>query len=406
MNSTAQFIPNVSVVTSHGRQELSGSQNERLIDLLARYGVPWSAISAYLVPRAGGDPQLQPCLDRTLGELNEFSDVLVYFNRNVNPFIFSIAGFSTIPSATPEQGTEYLYQRLDNAKGTADTFLKRLDPGECKAVIAERVAEAVRQTVPKGSKLVVGVSGGGDSNALLDGLSRIDDHDLELHPVIIMGIPDWDAGVPRAIELCRSYELDLTVLQEEEVKALLRLPADSLSLIDRFEREFKGDDFEFLGTLLIRLALSKRAKALGTPYICTGLNLEDVLCEGMFRLATGLKPAPIPKRTIGDTELIFPLWLCPKRIIDGCFPKYSLDNYNARYPCASLGRNLYYSLIYAMQSQFPGFVEQFAHGLSELSQSEPVVEYSLDEQLGFHVERAIPFPVRHKFERMIAGATS
>jgi tRNA(Ile)-lysidine synthase TilS/MesJ len=406
MDPLSQLPPTVSVVTSHGRQELTGGADERVLDLLARHGVPWSAVSAYLVPRSGGEPELRACLEQRLGELSDASEVLIYFNRNVNPFMFSLGGFTTIDSATPgPQGTEYLYQRLDNEHGTAEAFLKKLDPDECKAVIAERVVETILEAIPAGSKLVIGVSGGGDSNALLHGLSQLTEHGLELHPVIIMGIPDWDAGVPRALELCDSYGLELTIMQENEVKALLHIPEEPLSLIHRFEREFKGDDFEFLGTLLIRLALAKRARELETRFICTGLNLEDVLCEGLFRVSSGLKPASIPTRTIGETTLVVPLWLCPKRIIDGCFPKLSLDNYEARYPCVSLGRNLYYSVVYAMQSQFPGFVEQLAHGMSEASLRDPVT-YTLDEQLGFHVERMVPFPARRKFERMTGAAVA
>jgi hypothetical protein len=80
----------------------------------------------------------------------------------------------------------------------------------------------------------------------------------------------------------------------------------------------------------------------------------------------------------------------------------SLENYESRYPCFSLGRNLYYSLIYAMQSQFPGCVEPLAQGLSALGSRDPV-HYERDEQLGFHVERFVPFPLRQKFRRMLGA---
>lgn len=404
MEVPATIAPRVSVVTAHGRQPLSGAADERLIDLLTRHGVPWSAVSIYAIPAGGGDSRLRACLDQRLGELDDVAEILLYFNRNVNPFAFSLGRFKTVDSAEPSQeATEYFYQRLDNDQGSAEAFLKKLSPEECRTVIADRVGEAVRDALPPGSDLVVGVSGGGDSNALLYGLSRLRDHGLTVHPLIVKGIPDWDAGVPRARELCDSYGLDLTVMDEDDVKELVGIPTDSVALIDRFEREFKGDDFEFLGTLLIRLALARRAREIGTSYICTGLNLEDVLCEGMFRISAGLKPAPIPAREIGDVTLVMPLWLCPKRIIDGCFPKFSRENYDARYPCFSLGRNLYYSVVYAMQSQFPGFPEQLARGLSESSRDDPVA-YVLDEQLGFHVERFVPFPLRRKFEKMLGGA--
>jgi tRNA(Ile)-lysidine synthase TilS/MesJ len=395
--------PTVWLVTSHGRQRLESTGDERLIDVLNRYGVPWSGISTYVVPRPHGEARLSPCLDVVLRDFAAASEILLYFNRNVNPFLFALGGFQVVDSADPRrEATEYFYQRLDNARSSSEIFLKKLSPEECRAVIAERVAETVRSVLPPGADLVVGVSGGGDSNALLHGLSQIRDHGLVVHPVIIKGIPDWDAGVPRARELCDSYQLELSVMEEPEVKELLGIPRDSASLIDRFQSVFPGDDFEFLGTLLIRLALFKHAGAIGTRFVCTGLNLEDIVCEAMFRISTGLRPAAFPARVIGDNTLVLPLWLCPKRIIDGCFPSFSLANYDARYPCFSLGRNLYYSVVYSMQSHFPGFLEQLARGLSEVSRDNPVT-YTFDEQLGFHVERFVPFPLRRSFQRLLAS---
>jgi hypothetical protein len=292
---------------------------------------------------------------------------------------------------------------LDNSASAADAFLKKLSPTECRSIIAQRVAETVNEHLPRGSHLVVGVSGGGDSNSLLHGLMQMD-HGLVVHGVIIKGIPDWDHGVPRAHELCQRYGIELTVMEEHEVKALVGMPEDDVALIDRFEREFRDDDFEFLGTLLIRLALVQRAGEVGASFICTGLNLEDVMCESLFRLASGLTPAGFPVRDIGDMTLVLPLWLCPKRIIDGCFPTYSRENYEARYPCFSLGRNLYYSVVFATQSQFPGYLEQLARGLSQQSLANPV-SYVLDSELGLHVERFVPFPLRNRFKRML-GTTA
>lgn len=393
--------PTVSVVTSHGRQELPVGPDDRLVDVLKRAGVPWSAVSAYAVPRSGGEAVGIPSLDGRLADFSGAAEVLLYFNRNVNPFLFSHDQFVTAASDHPgEEATEYLYQDLRNERGDVETVLKKLSPQECRQIIADRVADTVREHVPAGSTLVVGISGGGDSNALLHGLSLVKDH-VSLDLVILKGLPDWDAGVPRALELCASYGLDLTVVEAEEVKTLLGIPVDDpISLVDRFEREFPGDDFEFLGTLLIRLALADRARSVGTRYICTGLNLEDVLCEALFRVSSGLRPAPFPVRDIDDVTLVTPLWLCPKRIIDGCFPKHSRDNYDARYPCFSLGRNLYYSVVYTLQSTFPGYVEQLARGLSELSLADPV-EYTPHPQLGFPVERSVPFPLVRRFQRML-----
>lgn len=397
------YCPEVSVVTAHGRQTLLSNPEDRLIDVLKKNSVPWSAVSIYQYKE--GDEAMQLCsgLEKTLTEF-ESDHLLLYFNRNVNPFKFLPEKFKIIKSTSQDnESTEYIYQDYNNDQSTAQSYLKKLSPEECQSIIAARVAETIKDNIPQGVDLVVGVSGGGDSNALLHGLSLIRNY-INVHPVIIMGIPDWDKGVPRAQQLCEKYRLNLRIIKEDEVKILLGIPADGESLIDRFERTFQGDDFEFLGTLLIRLALTSQARQLGTHWISTGLNLEDVLCENFYRLSTSLKPASCPVREIGDMKLIMPLWMCPKRIIDGCFPKYSLDNYEARYPCFSLGRNLYYSIVYNLQSSFPGFLEQLAHGLFLLASNDPVV-YHLDEQLGFYVERMVPLALRHKFQSMLKDSS-
>jgi tRNA(Ile)-lysidine synthase TilS/MesJ len=397
----ATRYPTVSVVTAHGRQQLAADPDDSVFEVLTRNQVPWSGVSIYLRLYGEEAPVLRPCLDSRLSEMPEVDEVLLYFNRNVNPFKFALEGYALVHAASGgSAGTEYFYQRMDNERSECDVYLKQLDPEECRQVVADRVADVVHAQLPDGAPLVIGVSGGGDSNALLHGLTRLPDVRDRLHPIIIKGIPDWDLGVPRAQALCDDYGLQLTIIEEPDVKALLGMSDDGVPLVDRFEREFVGDDFEFLGTLLIRLALSGHARTLGTEFICTGLNLEDVVCENLFRISTGLKPAGTPVRRIGDVSLLMPLWLCPKRIIDGCFPKYSLDNYEARYPCFSLGRNLYYSVVYSMQSQFPGFIEQLAQGFSTAASENPV-EYTYDEQLGFHVERLVPLALRRKFQKMV-----
>lgn len=401
---TDMIAPEVVMVTSHGKQVLPVQRGERLIDVLARHGVPWSALSIYVVPAAGGSPRITPCLDQVLHEYREASQILLYFNRNVNPFKFSVSDFTVVEGEGGE-ATEYIYQDLQSDADEAKTYLKKLSPDECRSIIAARVREMITEAIPESeANIVVGVSGGGDSNAMLHGLTQLDLPGITITPVILMGIPDWDNGVPRAKELCEKYDLPLTVITEPEVRSLLGMDDDGVPLIERFERTFRGDDFEFMGTLLIRLALSRKAKELGTPYIATGLNLEDVLCEALYRTSAGMQVAGLPSRAIGDTTLLFPLWLCPKRIIDGCFPKYSLDNYDARYPCFSLGRNLYYSMVYTLQSSFPGMCERLAQGFAEMSREDRVT-YTFNEQLGFHTERGVPLPLVMAFKKMLGGAT-
>jgi len=151
----------VYVVTAHGRQSLNSYKDECVLDILNRHNVPWSGVSIYAVLRSGGPPQLYSCLDRSLADMKEeVSEILVYFNRNVNPFLFSFNQFKTVESGTPSGSmTEYFYQLLDNSHSSAEVVLKKLSPEECKSIISDHVSRTVRAFLPPGSDLVVGVSG-------------------------------------------------------------------------------------------------------------------------------------------------------------------------------------------------------------------------------------------------------
>lgn len=400
MSIVRERKPAVFAVTAHGRQELEYQVGETLLEILRKNWIPWSSVSVYYKDELQGAEVITPALDTPLVS-SKSGAYMIYFNRNVNLFKFGLADYSVAPAEGDEiAATEYFYQNFDNEKSEVTTVLKKLSPDLCRQLVAERVGE-VLAAIPKGSKIVVGVSGGGDSNALLYGMSiAAKQYDLDIHPVIIKGIPEWDEGVPRAQELSKKYGLPLHIVEDSNVREIFGVPSSGASLMERFEKEFQGDDFEYFATLIIRVVLSSLARKIGANNICTGANLEDVTSDALFRVINGWTPAPLPVRQIGDQTLVMPLWLCPKKIIDGCFPKYSLENYEMRYPCMSLGRSLYYGLTFNLQSNFPGIVERFIQGAASLAASDPT-RYHRHEQLGFEVERQIPLPLLAKFERML-----
>ncbi|MBW8308159.1 MAG: hypothetical protein K0M45_00705 [Candidatus Paracaedibacteraceae bacterium] len=388
-------ISKVLLITSHGKIPLSHSYEHRVIDCLTENHIPWSSVTLYKHFNDSNYSEIFPCLDVKLSEIPENQEVHAYYNRNIDPNFFINRQLNVIPSREEKPSSEFIYKDYESASG--GVFLKKLTPEECQECIISSVSETLDKYLI-GDSVIVGVSGGGDSNALLNALSNYKSKSIKIYPVILKGIPDWDEGVPRAQELCRKYNLELKIIEPEEVKKILGTSQEDL--VSSFEKHFPGDDFEFLGTLMIRLSLLEEARRLGVKNILLGLNLDDLLAEHLYRISNGKIPLPTPTREFENAIFIYPLWQSPKKIIDGCFPKFSLENYNVRYPGVSLGRNLFYQLAYTIQSQFPGIAEKLVAGCSHVSQAMSV-KFNKDSEFGFEVLGDIPLPVRNKFTKFL-----
>lgn len=78
--------------------------------------------------------------------------------------------------------------------------------------------------------------------------------------------------------------------------------------------------------------MSSVARAEIANLVVTGMNLEDVLAEYFYKVMRWELPSPFPKMLKDSNNFCYTLYRCSKRIIDSCYPKFSLDNYLAHYP--------------------------------------------------------------------------
>ncbi len=390
---------NISIVTNHEKRDLSFDKDDTIINVLIRNSIPWSAVTCYLsIPN---EPLvLFTGLASSISMLPEECELIFFYQRNIDPFKVSLLdSLNNIKQESNVIGSEYIYQDFNNSNSSLTSYLKKLSPSECKQIVKECIYKFIESNIPPNAKIVVGISGGGDSNALLHGLCSFDKFKIEVIPVIIKGCIDWDMGVPRAVELCHSYDLPLRVVNEEHVAKLLGFEDLTNDFVGLFEKQFPGDDFEFLGTMIITMVLNSIADEIGTSFKCTGLNLEDLLAD-CFNAQINNKPIPqLPIRLVGNKKLIFPLWLCPKKIIDGCFPKYSKANYDNRYPCVSLGRTLFYQMTYSFQSQYPGCCERLLQSYSQISNLYQRNQY-FDDELKVWTSEPIPLPLKHRILKL------
>lgn len=391
--------------TAQGQYELTGIPDWTIADLCWHYKIPVQSVSFYGSSSSTSDLELIVGQLQTLNDIEKkYSKLFIQPDRNIN---FSVLAKKDIKFHKPCKASfsaEYRFQNQID-EGTVD--LVGMSVGECRSFVFKEVRsflDAHPEIVESGSPIVMGISGGGDSNTFLDAFTQCKDIDKSrLVPVMMLGVPDWDLGKNRAIELCESYGLDLRFVEAETVTKLLGKKEGSDWVTD-FEKYFPDADLEVLGTLCIRLSLQHVANELGGKYICTGLNLEDLLADSLFNIARGKMPVPFPLRKVNDsTELMYPLYRVPKKILDGCNPKYSLSNYQDRYPSMNYGRGVSYYLAQMVHNIAPSSEFDLLDGFAEISKQN--TNYlNIDEDLGLPVLEPVPLKLRKQWKDFIGNS--
>lgn len=364
--------------TNHGSYRLpADDQPETVRSVLTRYGVPLSSVWTYVVePHTedtdrGNSRQAHfiPSTTPIDAPWLEGRNIHARVTRNVNlPGLLQLQGLDA--RHVENASTEWTFP--DDAAGAFLPIHSELTPQECLEFVRKGVDEVLSQwPTPNSGGLVVGTSGGGDSNVLLSALAESEYMEgVELLPTMMLGIPDWDTQHDNAVELSESLGLPLVVIDKQHAAKLAGVRSLD-QLIEDFLTNYPGAELEIIGTWLLRRVLSGLAQERGISFVATGANREDVLAEGLARIARGHPPLPIPYRQIGDVTFVFPMYGTPKKIGDGAYPAFSLENYEARNPSHSPGRSVFYHLAYLLADLAPGIDVDFLRGFGRLADIAP-----------------------------------
>ncbi|MBU1538367.1 MAG: hypothetical protein KKC29_02830 [Alphaproteobacteria bacterium] len=352
--------------TAHGDYQLDPTvlDGEADVEMLLKVeGIPSSSTSLYGKRHHSEALQLIGTSRRSINSLiSSFDEILIRPDRNID--YASIIGRETTIATTEEPVASYNFVSHGS---DAPSVNKEFSQAECRDFVAKNVCDFLDKITVDERPIVVGVSGGGDSNTLLHALaadSRISVS--QLVPVMMLGIPDWDRGVDRAREICADLGLELRIVDRSQVNKLLgRSGSDDWP--SAFEAHYPDTDLEVIGTLAVRLALSHVARDVGAQAAVTGLNIEDLLSECLLSVFRGRPPLPFPVRTIDGVDIWYPLYRTPKRLIDGCNPKFSLQNYDDRYPSVLYWRALSYYSAQQLATNVPGLEFVLLDGFQALA---------------------------------------
>jgi hypothetical protein len=386
--------------SAHGDRFLVAREADSIVDVCRRYGIPVTQITVYR-QHERGDLTLvvqpyEPIRDYVAG-----ATMVIIPNRNID--YYALLGGQDVVRKRSDAST-WIRSRVKKPGGAEGFVTEYLSPSEAMNLVAAQVKDALLACGVEDEPVVVGVSGGGDSNALLEAIVRSGLLAKEnIRPVMMLGIPDWDKGWDRATAICESLGLSLRAVSETETAKILGFVNAKVDWVTAFERQFPGDDLEVLGVYGVRRVLEAVALEQGAKRVVIGSNLEDCLSDTLYYLCAGRVPFPKPSGTMGQVEILYPLWLTPKSIIDGCYPKFSLENYQARYASRMYGRAYFYYLAQMIVDAYPGAGQDLLRGSSLLA-AEKFDEMPFDEEFDTPTVAPIPLDVRVRLRKLFGKA--
>lgn len=388
--------------SAHGKFELPVTDsNISVLEFLRQSRIPVNAVSLY--GKNGDDASLELIVgeEKTIDTIeNIYTDLIVQPDRNIkyqNVLNRPINVFKEHPEE--KVVGEYLFDTLNEDD---NPVLKKFTVEEAKAYVNEAVGKVLSDAkVDFNKKIVFGISGGGDSNTLLEAFIANGFPRENLVPVMVHGIPDMDQGTNRARIISEEQGLDLIELSPTDIDDILGRQRKDGTWAEDYERIFE-DDLESIATLVIRLGLSSVAKKVNAQAIVTGLNLEDILSESMSAIARGITPPPFPVRNILDTKIMYPLYRVPKKILDATHPSFSLENYIQRFPSNAHWRAVMYYFAQSVSSNLPGMEFRLIDGLQKISMTREL-DVHIDERLGLPVMGPVDDETVKLWEKFIKG---
>jgi tRNA(Ile)-lysidine synthase TilS/MesJ len=252
--------------------------------------------------------------------------------------------------------------------------------GYVEEVFLQSCAE--HDVLPRSGPVVMGLSGGRDSVALLTLLERTRDR-IALPPmtaVTVTGLPDWEepATFSAAVASCAGLGIDHVVVPAEEISQLFRL---RVPLATALNTVVAGEDASH--TMLITHHVMRRmveitAERLGGRTIALGLNSDDLVATMLTWFTTGFQMGAIPVRRIGSLFYTFPLYRITKKeltlYLELIAPERNRQGAPGRFTTGPGERSLVYSVTDHLYDLWPGVDYYLFHAFEKMRR------YTIDEE--------------------------
>lgn len=354
-------MPQFILRTQHKEVSLFFYPEETVLDALNRIGLPPSMVILSLKQKG------TICPASISTHFNSISQDAIVYGRIIRNLKLENFLGKAVLQRDDKFVTEWLETRELNDHSTFHA-VQQISPSRALKIVRKHTQDFFKEYKHFGrGKIIIGASGGGDSNAMLSALSDCAKKN-RVKVITLKGFPDWtDNAARRAKLICMKYGFEQEIIESAEVANYCGFTIPLKEAINSFQQDFGSDELIFLSTFAIQQSLIAKAKQLGVQDIILGANREDILGEAFYYITQKLLPAPFPVRPFGSATFGFPLWKVPKKIIDSVHPRLSYENYLERNPGSTPWRNRFYYLAHLLEDRSLGIDGLLLEGLAKLS---------------------------------------
>ena len=334
-----------------GTQALPAQAGQTLLDLLRVEGVPVNAV----ITRVNGKLAAE---DSTVIGADDFIEVIQVRHYDM--------GVTRSPSRRRYPAAEPVYTKsiaFDN-HGDVEVRSEQLDAAGLPRYVEDVFVDSVLSagTIREGEHVMLGLSGGRDSIALLKLLERTRDRlpAFRMTALTVTGLPDWEetATFRAAVDACRQLGLEHEVATAHEVQEVFSLSMPFVDAMNTIVASDRSSATMLIGHQVLRRMLEVHAARRGIDTIAWGFNADDLLASLVTWWMSGYRMGQVPVREIGDFRYTFPLYRVTKKeltlYLELVAPEWNQQGAPGRFTTGPDERSMSYAIADHLLDLWPG----------------------------------------------------
>ena len=217
-------------------------------------------------------------------------------------------------------------------------------------------------TIREGERIVLGLSGGRDSIALLKLLERTRDRlpPFTMTALTITGLPDWEesATFRAAVDACHRLGLEHDIATAEDVQNVFSLAMPFVDAMTKVVASDRAASTMVIGHQVLRRMLEVNAARRGVGTVAWGFNADDLLASLVTWWMSGYRMGGLPIREIGDFRYVFPLYRITKKeltiYLELVAPEWNKQGAPGRFTTGPGERSMSYAVADHLLDLWPG----------------------------------------------------